>query len=119
MKYILIISCLLGISLAASAQTKTQDQINADLAVHRKQIDSLDKLLIHIIGQRQQVVKDVGVYKKKYNVPPLQPARFKQVVDRAVAAGKTEGLSAIFITQLMNAIHDESLRIEGDSTTRH
>ncbi|RVU00639.1 hypothetical protein EOD41_11600 [Mucilaginibacter limnophilus] len=118
-KYILLLSCFIGLGITASAQTKTQDEINADLAVHRKQIDSLDKLMIHIIAQRQQIVREVGVYKKKYNVPPLQPARFKQVVDRAILAGQQEGLSAEFITQLMNAIHDESLRIEGDTTTKH
>ncbi|RYY37960.1 MAG: hypothetical protein EOP46_00655 [Sphingobacteriaceae bacterium] len=117
-KYLLLIIIAFGISTAALAQTKTTEQINADLAPHRKQIDSLDKLLIQVIGQRQRVVKQVGIYKKKYNVPPLQPARFKQVVDRAIAAGQKEGLSAEFITELMNAIHHESLRIEADSTQK-
>lgn len=114
-KYLFLLLIALGISTTTSAQTKTTEQINADLAPHRKQIDSLDKLLIHILGQRQRVVKQVGIYKKKHNVPPLQPARFKQVVDRAITAGQKEGLSAEFITELMNAIHHESLRIEADS----
>ncbi|RYZ93660.1 MAG: hypothetical protein EOP47_29375 [Sphingobacteriaceae bacterium] len=100
----------------ASAQTKTQADINADLGVYRKQIDSLDKLLIQVLGNRQRVVKEVGIYKKKHNVPPLQPARFKQVLDRAIASGQKENLSGEFTTELMNAIHKESLRIEGDST---
>lgn len=111
----LVLLCI-GVSTLASAQNKTQEQINADLSVSRKKIDSLDKLLIQVLGSRQRVVREVGIYKKKNNVPPLQPARFKQVLDKAIAAGAKEGLSAQFITQMMNAIHDESLRLEADST---
>ncbi|MEO6148531.1 MAG: chorismate mutase [Mucilaginibacter sp.] len=109
----------LGSVTYASAQTKTQAEINADLGVYRKQIDSLDKLLIQVLGNRQRVVKDVGIYKKNNNIPPLQPARFKQVLDRAIASGQKENLSVEFITDMMNAIHKESLRIEGDSTAVH
>jgi chorismate mutase len=109
----------IGACNLASAQNKTQEQINADLAVSRKKIDSLDKLLMQVLGSRQRVVREVGIYKKKNNVPPLQPARFKQVLDRAITAGGKEGLSAEFITEMMNAIHKESLRLEGDSSGHH
>ena len=105
--------------LPASAQTKSAEVINQELSVSRKKIDSLDKLLINVLGSRERVVKEVGIYKKKNNVPPLQQARFKQVIDKAVIAGKAEGLSAEFVTELMNAIHKESLRIESDSTLTH
>jgi len=37
------------------------------------------------------------------------------VVDKGIAAGNKEGLSLEFITELLNAIHKESLRIERDS----
>jgi chorismate mutase len=105
--------------LSASAQTKSAEVINQELSLSRKKIDSLDKLLINVLGSRERVVKEVGIYKKKNNVPPLQPARFKQVIDKAIIAGKAEGLSAEFVTELMNAIHKESLRIESDSTLTH
>jgi len=104
--------------LKAAAQTKSQQQINRELSANRGKIDSLDKMLINVLGERQRIVKEIGVYKKKNNVPPLQPARFKEVVDRAVAAGAKQGLSATFVIQLMNAIHQESLRMESDSTAR-
>lgn len=118
-KVALCLACCIAISFAASAQTKTAEQINQDLSAGRKKIDSLDKLLISVLGNRQRIVREIGAYKKKNNVPPLQPARFKEVVDRAVAAGAVEGLSAEFVTELMNAIHKESLRMEGDTTRRN
>ncbi|RYU85634.1 hypothetical protein EWM62_19020 [Mucilaginibacter terrigena] len=120
LKHILFLTALFTIAYtSAPAQTKSAETVNQELSQSRKKIDSLDKLLINVLGSRQRVVREVGIYKKKNNVPPLQPARFKQVIDRAIAAGGKEGLSAEFVTELMNAIHKESLRIEGDSTLTH
>ncbi|WP_310102923.1 chorismate mutase [Mucilaginibacter pocheonensis] len=89
--------------------TKGADQT---LQINRKKIDSLDKALIALLGERERVVKDIGIYKAQNNIPALQADRFKQVVEKSVAAGKKEDLSETFITELMNAIHKESLRIE-------
>lgn len=91
--------------------TKSTDQT---LQVSRKKIDSLDKALIALVGERERVVKEIGVYKAKNNIPSLQADRFKQVLEKSVEAGKKEGLSETFITELMNAIHKESLRIEDE-----
>lgn len=112
------IICLLttfGACSFAFGQTKSKTVIDKELSTSRKKIDSLDKLLIEVLGSRQRVVREIGIYKKKNNVPPLQAARFKQVLDKAIAAGAKEGLSAEFVTDMMNAIHKESLRLESDS----
>jgi len=75
-----------------------------DLDAGRVKIDSLDNLLMRVLGERERIAGAIGAYKAKNHIPPLQEARFKQVV----------------ITELMNSIHKESLRIEGDSTAvRH
>jgi chorismate mutase len=106
--------CLLGskICYAQSNSINTQN----DLAAGRVKIDSLDDQLMKILGERERIVKAIGVYKAKNHIPPLQAARFKQVLDKGIAAGSKEGLSAEFITELLNSIHKESLRIERDST---
>jgi len=84
------------------------------LQINRKKIDSLDKKLMELIGERERAVKEIGVYKAKNNIPPLQAARFKQVLEKSIIAGEKEGLSATFVTEMMNAIHKESLRIEDE-----
>jgi len=104
---------------AAHAQSKPSGlTINTkqDLDANRVKIDSLDNQLIKVLGERERIVKEIGIYKAKNHIPPLQAARFKQVVEKGIAAGNKEGLSPEFITELLNAIHKESLRIEGDST---
>ncbi|HEV2478202.1 MAG TPA: chorismate mutase [Puia sp.] len=93
----------------AWGQTTASDPF---LKSKRAEIDSLDKKLFEVLGERERVVKEIGVYKAKNNIPSLQAARFQQVLDKGIEAGKKEGLSAEFVTELLNAIHKESLRIE-------
>lgn len=115
-KYICLLTMFFAFGfLSAHAQStpaKTPPAKDMVLEMNRKKIDSLDKKLIEILGERERVVKAIGIYKAKNNIPSLQTARFQQVLDRAVAAGAKEELSAEFITELLNAIHKESLRIE-------
>jgi chorismate mutase len=110
------LSILFGILLrgagVAYSQNAPSPAVDAALKVHRQKIDSLDNQLLKIIGLREQIVKEVGIYKAKNNVPALQAARFQQILEKNIALGKQMGLSAEFVTELMNAIHKESLRIE-------
>lgn len=110
------LSVVFGILLrgadVAYSQSAPAPTVDAALKIHRQKIDSLDNQLLKIIGLREQIVKEVGIYKAKNNVPALQAARFQQILEKNIALGKPMGLSAEFITELMNAIHKESLRIE-------
>ncbi|KIO77143.1 hypothetical protein TH53_10900 [Pedobacter lusitanus] len=93
-------------------QTVTQTAPLNTLQLSRMKIDSLDKKIMEVIGERERVVREIGLYKAKNNIPSLQADRFKQVLEKSIAAGQKEGLSATFVTEMMNAIHRESLRIE-------
>ncbi|CAM4345994.1 Chorismate mutase [Pedobacter westerhofensis] len=112
-KYILalIMICCLG-TYAQSVPVKKAETKDMTLEMHRKKIDSLDQTLIKVLGERERIVKEIGIYKAKNNIPALQASRFQQVLDRAIAAGKKEGLSEEFVTEFLNALHKESLRIE-------
>jgi len=104
-----LLFCATGYAQSNAVNTKQ------DLDASRVKIDSLDNQLIKILGERERIVKAIGIYKAKNHIPPLQAARFQQVVEKGIAAGNKEGLSTEFITELLNAIHKESLRIEGDT----
>ena len=94
------------------AQSVSKGNIDNTLEIQRKKIDSLDELLIEVLGARERAVKEIGIYKAKNNIPPLQAARFQEVMKKGIEAGVKEGLSAEFIGELLNAVHKESLRIE-------
>jgi chorismate mutase len=108
---------LLGYSSAYSQSKPINTK--AEFDVGRVKIDSLDNQLIKTLGERERIVREIGTYKAKNHIPPLQAARFKQVIDKAKEAGKKEGLSPEFIEELMNAIHTESLKLENDPAVMH
>jgi chorismate mutase len=112
---ILLLTCAVYLSICTitHAQTITVNT-KQELDASRAKIDSLDNQLMKTLGEREAIVKAIGIYKAKNHIPPLQAARFQQVLDKSIAAGSKEGLSAGFITEFMNAIHKESLRIEGE-----
>ena len=98
----------------SNAQSAAHESHDSALAKYRLTIDSLDNALVRIIGDREKIVREIGIYKAKHDVPALQANRFQEVLDRSIAAGKEQGLSSEFITRLMNLIHDESLRLENE-----
>src|ERR1700750_1164415 len=106
---VMVVVCLIILSAKASAQTAATDS----LAMFRAQIDSLDKQLIELLGKRMQVVQEVGRYKALNNIPALQKARFDALLQKNIAMGKAWGLSETLVTEVMNAIHKESLGKEG------
>ncbi|HEY4286553.1 MAG TPA: chorismate mutase [Puia sp.] len=100
------------ITRQAVAQTSPSSASDPVLESKRKEIDSLDQRLFEVLGARERVVKEIGIYKAQKHIPSLQAARFQKVLDKGIEAGKKEGLSETFVTELLNAIHKESLRIE-------
>jgi chorismate mutase len=117
-KFLYILSFLMFISIVncqeSYAQATARDSHDSTLAKYRATIDSLDNSLIEIIGRREKIVREIGIYKAKHDIAPLQANRFQEVLDRSIAAGKKQGLSPEFITGLMNLIHAESLRLENE-----
>lgn len=115
MKIIQVLATLvISIGAFATCQAQADPTQNADntMEIQRRKIDSLDKVLIATLGARERAVKEIGIYKAKHNIASLQPARFQEVMKKSIEAGAKEGLSPEFITKLLNAIHEESLRIE-------
>jgi chorismate mutase len=119
-KYLLILAMLPLLNTVAKAQSAQAKQGSDNtLEINRKKIDSLDRLLMEVIGAREKAVREIGVYKAKNHIPPLQAARFQQVLEKGIAAGEEEGLSAEFVTEILNSIHKESLRIEEEIKQKH
>jgi chorismate mutase len=111
---LLLASLIISASVFSKGQAQTNFKENASniMEIQRRKIDSLDKKLMEILGARQRAVKEIGIYKAKNNISSLQAARFQEVLRKGIEAGQKEGLSAEFITRILTAIHEESLRIE-------
>jgi len=119
-KCLFILTMLWLLNTAVKAQSAQAKQApDSTLEINRSKIDSLDRLLMKVIGAREKAVREIGIYKAKNHIPPLQAARFQQVLEKGIAAGKEEGLSAELVTEILNSIHKESLRIEEEIKQKH
>lgn len=88
----------------------TADQeFHLTLAELRAQVDVLDHEVIARLAERMSISEQIGRLKKQRRVTILQPARWEQIVAERQGRGEALGLSAEFMTQLLRAIHEESI----------
>jgi len=78
----------------------------------RKQIDEIDVLIVSLLAKRMEIVAKVGILKKQNNVPPLDPARWQQVLISKMEKAKSLGLDPGVVKKIYNIIHEEALKIE-------
>lgn len=85
-----------------------------ELEKYRAQIDSYDNIIMGVLGDRMDVVKNIGRFKKKHNITILQPGRWDEIMEKNYQAGAKKGFSEKFIDRLFKAIHQESINFQTD-----
>ena len=83
-----------------------------DLASLREEIDQLDEQLWEVIGKRADVVRQIGEWKRQHGEQIVQPERWQEVLQHCQSIADKHGLSETVIQEVMEAIHNESVRIE-------
>ncbi|MBW6460590.1 MAG: bifunctional 3-deoxy-7-phosphoheptulonate synthase/chorismate mutase type II [Bacteroidales bacterium] len=82
----------------------------------RKEVDLLDEEILHRLGQRMEIIAKIGKYKRNHEIELLQLERWSQVVEDRLKKGTARGLSRNFLMKLLNAIHEEALRVQRTNT---
>ena len=83
-----------------------------DLASLREEIDQLDEQLWEVIGKRADVVRQIGEWKRLHGEQVIQPERWQEVLQHCQSVADQYGLSETVVQEVMEAIHNESVRIE-------
>jgi chorismate mutase len=83
-----------------------------DLQSLREEIDQLDEQLWEVIGKRADVVRQIGEWKRQHGEQVVQPERWQEVLQHCQSVADKHGLSETVIQEVMEAIHNESVRIE-------
>ena len=81
-----------------------------DLAWLRAMIDEVDDDLWAKIEERMNLAEEIGGYKKKHLIPPLQQKRFEAILAQRLEWSKTHRISEDAVRGIMNALHQEALR---------
>lgn len=89
-------------------------QTTENLSLLRNQIDQCDNELLEILSKRMQISNDIGQYKKEHNMQVVQTQRYDDVLQSRINQAKALGLHEDFIKSVMQAIHEESVRVQID-----
>jgi chorismate mutase len=84
------------------------------LTEFRRQLDEMDEQLVTLLARRLNICREVAAYKIEAQIPMMQHARVKEVIQRAAQNGKSKGLSESFVAALYTLIIDEACRIEDE-----
>ncbi len=88
----------------------TNDEARAELHRLRDSIDNLDSMLVHLLAERFKVTQRVGELKATHNMPPADPAREAQQIERLRALAKESQLDPEFAEKFLQFIVREVVR---------
>ena len=89
-------------------------QTTESLADLRLQIDNIDNDLLEMLSKRMRISRERGTFKKEHNMPVLQANRYDEIMQKRVILGESMGMSPEFVTKILEAIHEESVRQQID-----
>ena len=75
-------------------------------------IDRIDDDIVKSLALRMETVGEIAEIKKSAHIAPLQPQRWKEVVEGILAKAKQLGLSERYVHRLYEHIHEESLKYQ-------
>ena len=73
-------------------------------------IAQLDDKLFDFLTERMQLAEKVGMFKREHNITILQQEHWVKIINSRLLKSQEYNLSERFIRQLMDSIHQESIR---------
>ena len=89
---------------------EVSEDIEGIMKEMRAKISILDDRLFEILGARMELSEEVGQLKRENNITILQQEHWKQVIASRIENRGDYRLTQQFVRQLMDAIHQESIR---------
>ena len=80
------------------------------LKEHSQSIDRLDAILVFTLAERFKHTQAVGKLKAEYDLPPSDPAREAQQIERLEELARTADLDPEFAKKFLNFIIAEVIR---------
>jgi chorismate mutase len=84
--------------------------IPAELKTCRKSIDNIDSALIHLLAERFKLTKAVGALKARAQLPPADPVREAEQIERLRGIARDADLDPEFAEKFLNFIVAEVIR---------
>ena len=80
------------------------------LGAMRASIDNFDAALIHILAERFRKTKEVGALKAEFDLPPSDPAREEEQIDRLRRLAEKSDLDPDFAEKFLEFVIREVIQ---------
>ena len=90
--------------------TDTAARAAAMLKGHRDSIDRLDAILVYTLAERFKHTQSVGLLKAEHDLPPSDPAREAQQIERLERLAREADLDPEFARKFLNFVISEVIR---------
>lgn len=96
------------------------DNHGKQLQAYRESIDNIDASLVFMLAERFKITKAVGYYKKEHDLPPADPSREQEQVERLRTLAKSANLDPEFSEKFLQFVireviqHHERIRERGE-----
>ena len=80
---------------------------NNQLSQFRRSIDNIDAALIHMLAERFRITQAVGQYKAESAMPPADPEREQEQINRLRKLAEEAGLDPEFSEKFLRFVIDE------------
>jgi len=98
------------VAVTAAPETDDDDSWKASLVEFRRSIDNIDAALIHVLAERFKCTRKVGALKARYSLPPADPKREAQQIERLRSLAIAADLDPRFAEKFLNFIIAEVIR---------
>ncbi len=78
----------------------------------REAVDEVDSRVLELLGERMEIVREMGRLKARENISTLQPQRWRSILEDRTARGVGLGCSPGFVEGFMQLIHEEAIRVQ-------
>jgi len=92
------------------AEGKSMSEPESELLRLRDSIDNIDAALVHLLAERFKCTQAVGRFKAEHGLPPADPGREAQQVERLRALAKEAKLDPDFAEKFLAFIVQEVIR---------
>ncbi|MEA5155515.1 chorismate mutase [Raineyella sp.] len=86
------------------------DDVMAELGRLRASIDNMDAALVHLLAERFKITQRVGVLKAAHDLPPADPVREAEQIQRLRALAEESHLDPEFAEKFLSFIVSEVVR---------
>jgi chorismate mutase len=89
---------------AADLETSADDAVYEQLQSIRQSIDNIDAAVVHMLAERFKFTQQVGRLKAAHGLPPADPEREREQIQRLRALAEESHLDPAFAEKFLNFI---------------